>query len=195
MHTSPIFFNNQAAFRAWLEANHLIETELIVGFYKAKSGKESMTWSQSVDEALCFGWIDAVRMSIDHERYQIRFTRRKSDSIWSVVNCKKVEDLTERGLMFPAGLASFALRKAHKSGIYSHEIAEIHFRADFEQQFKAHPQAWEYFQTLAPSYKKPSINWVISAKQEATKLKRLQALIADSARWTNQWKDNKYAKK
>ena len=108
---------------------------------------------------------------------------------------RPLPDLTARGLMFPAGLASFALRKAHKSGIYSHEIAEVHFSEDFEQQFKAHPQAWEYFQTLAPSYKKPSINWVMSAKQEATKLNRLQALIEDSAKGTNKWKDNKYAKK
>lgn len=190
----PIFFKKQSDFRAWLEKNHVKKNELIVGFYKVGSGKPSMSWSESVDEALCFGWIDAVRKSIDEERYQIRFTKRKQDSIWSAVNIKKMEELTKNGLMQPAGLAIFEFRKENKSNVYSHENAEVKLSADFEKKFKANKKAWEYFQSLAPSYRKPSTNWVMSAKQEATQIKRLNELIADSAAGTNKWKDNKYKK-
>lgn len=192
---SPVFFEKQADFRKWLKKNHQKETELIVGFYKVGSGKPSMTWSQSVDEALCFGWIDAVRKSIDHERYQIRFTQRKEGSIWSAVNIKKVEELTAKGLMLPAGLAIFEKRTESKSRIYSHEITEAKFSSDFEKQFKANKNAWSYFQALAPSYKKTSINWVMSAKQEVTRIKRLKELILDSEAGTNKWMDNKYKTK
>jgi uncharacterized protein YdeI (YjbR/CyaY-like superfamily) len=192
---NPTFFAKQSDFRKWLEKNHEKETELLVGFYKVDSGKPSMTWTQSVDEALCFGWIDGVRKSIDNHSYQIRFTRRKATSIWSAVNIQKIEALTEQGLMHPAGLASFQKRQENKSKIYSHEIGDVKFSADFEKQFKENKKAWEYFQSLAPSYKKPSINWVMSAKQEATKIKRLVELIADSEAGTNKWKDNKYNKK
>jgi uncharacterized protein YdeI (YjbR/CyaY-like superfamily) len=119
---AAIFFSKQSEFRKWLAKNHRKETELLVGFYKVDSGKPSMTWSQSVDEALCFGWIDGVRTSIDKDSYQIRFTPRKPTSIWSSVNIKKIEALTKQGLMQPAGLASFENRKEHKSKIYSYEI-------------------------------------------------------------------------
>src|SRR6187401_135455 len=107
---TPTFFANQSDFRKWLQKNHKKETELVVGFYKVGSGKPSITWPQSVDEALCFGWIDGVRTSIDNERYQIRFTPRKPTSIWSAVNIKKIETLTEQGLMQPAGIAIFEKR-------------------------------------------------------------------------------------
>ena len=153
-----------------------------------------MTWSQSVDQALCFGWIDGVRRSIDEESYQIRFTPRKASSIWSAVNIKKIKSLTKDGLMHPAGLQSFRKKQAHKSKIYSHEIKGATFTLEFEKTFKANTKAWNYFQALAPSYKKVSIHWVMRAKQEATRLKRLKELIADSAIGTNQWKDNKYRK-
>ncbi len=192
---APTFFAKQADFRNWLAKNHQKETELVVGFYKVGSGKESMTWPQSVDEALCFGWIDGVRTSIDEESYQIRFTPRKSNSIWSAVNIKKIEILTKQGLMQPAGLASFEKLKEGKSRIYSHEIKSAAFSTDLEKQFRANKRAWTYFEALAPSYKKTSINWVMSAKQDATKIKRLNMLIADSEAGTNQWKDNKYTKK
>jgi uncharacterized protein YdeI (YjbR/CyaY-like superfamily) len=122
--TLPIFFAKQSDFRRWLQKNHKKETELLVGFYKVDSGKHSMTWSQSVDEALCFGWIDGVRKSIDKDTYQIRFTRRKSTSIWSAINIKKVEALIKQGLMQPAGLASFEKRIESKSRIYSYEKDE-----------------------------------------------------------------------
>jgi uncharacterized protein YdeI (YjbR/CyaY-like superfamily) len=192
---TPTFFAKQSDFRKWLEKNHKKETKLLVGFYKVDSGKPSMTWTQSVDESLCFGWIDGVRKSIDSNSYQIRFTQRKATSIWSAVNIQKIEVLTKQGLMQPAGLLSFQNRKENKSRIYSYENEEVTFSPDFEKQFKENKKAWEYFQLLAPSYKKPSTNWVMSAKQEVTKIKRLAELIADSEAGTNKWKDNKYSKK
>ncbi|MDF3076955.1 MAG: bacteriocin-protection protein [Sphingobacteriaceae bacterium] len=191
---SPTFFPTQSAFREWLRKNHDRETELLVGFYKVGSGKPSMTWSQSVDEALCFGWIDAVRKSIDEDSYQIRFTRRQPRSIWSAVNIKKVEELTQRGLMHPAGLAAFEKRTESRSKVYSHEKEETELSADFKKLFQANKKAWEYFQALAPSYKKLSTHWIMGAKQDLTRLKRLNKIISDSEAGTNQWKDNKYKK-
>jgi uncharacterized protein YdeI (YjbR/CyaY-like superfamily) len=193
-HTKPTFFAKQSDFRKWLQKNHDKETELLVGFYKVGSGKPSMTWPQSVDEALCFGWIDGVRKSIDKESYQIRFTKRKPTSIWSAINIKKVEELKKQGLMGPAGLAIFEKRTESKSRIYSYEKDAAEFPQEFKKQFKANKKAWDYFQSLAPSYRKVSTHWVMSAKQETTRLKRLNQLISESAAGTNQWKDNKYKK-
>jgi uncharacterized protein YdeI (YjbR/CyaY-like superfamily) len=192
--TIPTFFKKQADFRKWLLKNHKKESELLVGFYKVDSGKHSMTWSQSVDEALCFGWIDGVRKSIDQDSYQIRFTQRKPTSIWSAVNIKKIEELTRRGLMQPAGLSSFEKRTESKSKIYSYEKEQVELTPNFKKQFKANKKAWDYFQSLAPSYKKLSTHWVMSAKQESTRIKRLNQLISDSAAGRNKWKDNKYKK-
>jgi uncharacterized protein YdeI (YjbR/CyaY-like superfamily) len=192
---TPKFFSKPSDFRKWLEKNHKKETELVVGFHKVGSGNANMTWSQSVDEALCFGWIDGVRTSIDKDRYQIRFTPRKSTSIWSAINIKKMEALIQQGLMRPAGLESFKKRTDKKSKGYSYEKDEVKFSLAFEKQFKANKIAWKYFQALAPGYQKTSVNWVTSAKQEATQQKRLHQLIAESEAGTNQWKDNKYKKK
>ena len=192
---TPRFFATQEEFRKWLEKNHKKESELVVGFYKVNSDKPSMTWSQSVDQALCFGWIDGVRKSIDKNSYQIRFTPRKPTSIWSAINIKKIEELTKQGLMHPAGFSSFEKRKEEKSKIYSYEKEEMKFSQNFEKQFKANKKAWNYFQSLASSYKKISTNWVMSAKQEVTRLNRLNELIADSEAETNKWKNNKYNKK
>ncbi|MDI1322581.1 MAG: YdeI/OmpD-associated family protein [Algoriphagus sp.] len=192
---TPIFFTSQDEFRAWLVENHLSESELFVGFYKVSSGKPSMTWSESVDQALCFGWIDGVKYSINKDSYKIRFTPRKKTSIWSAVNIKKVENLIENGLMQSAGLESFNNRSESKSKIYAFENAEVMFSPELEKLFKANKVAWDYFQSLAPTYRKPSSNWVMSAKQEATRLKRLLELIADSESGTNKWKENKYKKK
>ena len=191
----PTFFSKQFDFRKWLQKNHKKETELLVGFYKIDSGKLSMTWPQSVDEALCFGWIDGVRKSIDKESYQIRFTPRKPTSIWSAINIGKIKELTKQGLMRQAGLASFEKRTESKSKIYSHEIKIVELTKTFKNQFKSNKKAWEYFQSLAPSYRKVSTHWVISAKQEATRIKRLNELIAESEAGTNKWKDNIYNKK
>jgi uncharacterized protein YdeI (YjbR/CyaY-like superfamily) len=190
----PVFFEKKADFRKWLQKNHLKETELLVGFYKVGSGKKSITWPESVDEALCFGWIDAVRKSIDEESYQIRFTRRKPNSIWSAVNIQKVEELTKQGLMLPAGLESFAKRSEARSKIYPHENEDIELAPTFKKQFVANKKAWKYFQELAPSYRKLSARWIMTAKQEATQVKRLEQIIADSEAGTNRWKDNKYKK-
>jgi len=190
----PTFFAKQSDFRKWLKKNHKKETELVVGFYKVVSGKPSLTWSQSVDEALCFGWIDGVRKSINKDSYQIRFTQRKPTSIWSAINIKKVAELTKQGQMQPAGLASFEKRTEQKSKIYTYETEEAKFTQTFEKHFKANKKAWSYFQSLAPSYKKLSTHWVMRAKQDATKTKRLSELIRDSEKGINKWKDNKYKK-
>lgn len=192
---SPTFFSTSSLFRKWLEKNHDNKKELLVGFYKIGSGKPSMSWSESVDQALCFGWIDGVRKSIDENSYTIRFTPRKPNSIWSAVNIKKVETLTKHGLMHTAGVAIFNQRIETKSKIYTHEIGEVELSQQYEKYFKKHKKAWKYFSELAPSYHKLSVNWVMSAKQKETQLKRLQTLIVDSENGTNLWKDNKYKKK
>ncbi len=178
--TELTFFKTQLEFRAWLEKNHDKAAELFVGFYKVGSGKPSMSWGESVDQALCFGWIDGLRKSVDDESYFIRFTPRKATSIWSAVNIKKVEELIAKKLMQPAGLASFNLRKEHKSKIYSYEKEPAALSAAFLKKFKANKAAWKYFQSMPPSYQKTVIHHVMSAKQEATRIKRLDELIADS---------------
>lgn len=175
------FFATPAEFRQWLKQHHKKETELIVGFYKVDSGKPSMTWSESVDQALCFGWIDGVRRSIDKESYCIRFTPRRSTSIWSNVNIKKMEVLNKAGLMTAAGQKVFDLRKENKSRIYSHENEPAELDVNFVKQFKKNKSAWNFFNVQAPSYKKVMIHWIMSAKQEKTRLSRLEKTIATSA--------------
>lgn len=176
----PVFFKKSSDFRKWLSKNHKTKTELLVGYYKVDSGIPSMTWSDSVDEALCFGWIDGVRKSIDKTSYTIRFTPRKPTSIWSVINIKKMEVLTQKGLMQPAGLASFQLRKEHKSKIYSHENEAKKFPPEFEKKLKANKPAWEYFTTQAPSYQKVVVHWILGAKQEKTQWSRFEKLVKAS---------------
>jgi uncharacterized protein YdeI (YjbR/CyaY-like superfamily) len=177
---SATFFPTPQEFRNWLEENHQNEKELLVGFYKVGTKKPSMTWSESVDQALCFGWIDGVRKSIDIESYSIRFTPRKSTSIWSAINIKKMEDLTKAGLMTPQGLKAFELRKEEKSAIYSHEKEPATLDPEFEKQFTANKKAWEFFNNQAPSYKKVMLHWIMSAKQEKTRLSRLEKTIRES---------------
>ncbi len=176
------FFASQAEFRKWLGKNHKKETELIVGFYKVGSGKPSMTWSQSVDQALCFGWIDGVRKSIDKESYCIRFTPRRSTSIWSAINIKKVEELSKAGLMKPEGQKAFALRTENKSRIYSHEKEPVDLAPSYIRQFKRNKVAWDFFIGQAPSYRKVMIHWIMTAKQEKTRLSRLEKTIKISER-------------
>jgi uncharacterized protein YdeI (YjbR/CyaY-like superfamily) len=177
-----MFFASPAEFRAWLEANHEQSEGIWVGYYKKATGKPSMTWPESVDQALCYGWIDSVRNSIDDESYKNRFTPRKPRSTWSNVNVKRVRELTEQGLMTPAGLRAFESRRPEREGIYSSEQGEVALDAAYEQELRANPEAWAFFEKVAPSYKKAAIWWVMSAKQEATRLKRLATLIEDSAR-------------
>ncbi|MCU7618580.1 YdeI/OmpD-associated family protein [Chryseobacterium sp. PBS4-4] len=174
------FFSTPQDFRNWLEKNHKSETEIIVGFYKIGNNKKSITWSEAVDQALCFGWIDSVRRSIDEESYSNRFTPRKPTSIWSAINIQKVEDLTKAGLMQPAGLEAFRLRKDSKSRIYSHENENIKLSDEYEKQFKANKKAWEFFERQAPSYKKVTIHWIMSAKQQKTQVSRLEKTILES---------------
>jgi uncharacterized protein YdeI (YjbR/CyaY-like superfamily) len=177
----PVFFPNKSDLREWFEKNSQTEQELIIGYYKKASGKPSVDWSQSVDEALCFGWIDGIRKRIDDERYQIRFTPRNPKSHWSKVNIEKAENLIKQGLMKPAGLQLFKDRDKQKSGQASYERKQVALRKDFAQLIKRNKKAWNYFdKKLAPSYKKASIHWVMSAKQEETKLRRLNILIDSS---------------
>jgi uncharacterized protein YdeI (YjbR/CyaY-like superfamily) len=176
----PRFFRNASALRTWFEKNYKTRKELWLGFYKVGSGKLSITWPQSVDEALCFGWIDGIRKTIDAESYVIRFTQRKPGSIWSAVNINKVEALTAAGLMFPEGLAAFERRKAEKSAVYSFEQKNIAFSAEFEKIFQKNKKAWTYFSQRAPWYRRTATWWVNSAKQELTRVKRFETLMTDS---------------
>lgn len=176
----PVFFQDQKEFRKWLEKNHLTESELLVGYYKVGSGKPSMSWSESVDQALCYGWIDGIRKSIDNERYCIRFTPRKATSIWSNINIKKVEQLKSEGLMTQSGLEVFNKRKISKSGIYSFENSPAKLNDSFEKLFKAKANAWEFFARQAPSYQRTIIHWIMSAKQETTRFSRLNKTIVAS---------------
>ncbi len=176
----PVFFANQFEFRKWLEHNYYKETELLVGYYKVNSGKQNMTWSQSVDQALCFGWIDGIRRSIDEYSYSIRFTPRRPNSKWSSVNLKKVESLLQQNLMHPSGIKSYASRKVEHSGTYSYEKNPGKLPADFESPFKANKKAWAFFNAQAPSYRKTVIRWIMDAKQESTRQRRLEKTITQS---------------
>lgn len=178
---NPHFFETPGDFRKWLDANHEKETELLVGFYKVGSAKASITWPQSVDEALCYGWIDGVRKSLSEDSYTIRFTPRKATSIWSAVNIDKMEALLKSGLVKPMGIAVYEKRKESKSKIYSHEQKEpIELPESFEIEFKAHLSAWTFFMNQAPSYRKIMIHHINSAKQEKTKRSRFEALLKAS---------------
>jgi uncharacterized protein YdeI (YjbR/CyaY-like superfamily) len=175
----PVFFEDQIALRTWFEQNHQTETELLVGYFTVKSKRKSVTWSQSVDEAICFGWIDGIRRSINDESYSIRFTPRRPGSNWSKMNIAKVEELTNRGLMHPAGIAVYSKRLIAKSGVYSYE-SDQHIVPDetMIKLLQSNKQAWRYFQSETPSYRKITFRWIMSAKQEATRLGRLNELIA-----------------
>lgn len=163
---TPNFFATQSDFHKWLAKNHDKLSELLVGFYKVGSGKPIMSWSESIDQALCFGWIDGVRKRIDDERYSIRFTPRKSSSIWSAVNIKKVEELIRAGQMQPAGLVAFEKRNENKSKIYAYESAPAKLSPTFEKLFITNKKAWAFFTTQAPSYQKVIIHRIMTAKQE-----------------------------
>jgi uncharacterized protein YdeI (YjbR/CyaY-like superfamily) len=182
-----IFFKNQFEFREWLALNHNREKELIVGYYKIATGKPSMTWSQSVDEALCYGWIDGIRRSIDAESYCIRFTPRKPNSNWSSVNIKKIDELIKSGLIQPAGLEAFRKRKEEKSGTYSFENVAKQLPQELEMIFNANKSAWEFFTAQTASYQKTVIHWILSAKQEKTRLSRLKNAIDECEKSNRLW--------
>jgi len=178
---SPGFFKTPAALRKWLAANHTTEKELWVGFYKKDSGKQSITWPESVDEALCYGWIDGIRKRIDEESYQIRFTPRKPGSVWSAVNIRNVEKLIKEGRMEDAGLKAFAARKENRSGIYSYEQRSAELVEPYLGRLQRNQAAWKFFNSQPAGYRKQMNWWIVSAKREETRLKRLAKLIRASA--------------
>lgn len=178
----PIFFDSPAAFRAWLEKNHATSQELHAGYHKVHTGKPSLTWPQSVDEALCFGWIDGIRRSLGAEGYMIRFTPRRKQSIWSRVNLKRVPELIEEGRMTKAGLTVYEGRNPDKTNKYAFEQRETaKLLPAMEKKFRANPRAWAFFQAQPPGYRRLLSFYVMSAKQDATRLRRLDRLIRDSA--------------
>ena len=176
----PKFFATPADWRDWLEKHHGQQKELLVGLCKKDSGKPSITWPESVDGALCFGWIDGVRRSIDHESYSIRFTPRKPRSYWSVVNIKRAQELTRQGLMHPAGIKAFEARAGERSGVYSFEQQSVKFESEQEKKFRMNRAGWKFFQSQPPWYRRTATWWVISAKREDTRAKRLAILMGHS---------------
>jgi uncharacterized protein YdeI (YjbR/CyaY-like superfamily) len=180
----PRFFATAEEFGAWLEENHESATELVVGFYKKGSGKPSVTWPEAVEQALRFGWIDSVRHRLDDESYTNRFTPRKPTSNWSAVNVAKVEELKARGLMAPAGLRAYEARTPERTGVYSFEREPV-LPPEFEERFQAEPVAWEWFQERPPGYRRTATHWVVGAKREETRLRRLHQLIECSAEGRN----------
>ena len=179
--TAPAFFATPADLRAWLKANHATAPELLVGFHRKGSRRPSITWPEAVDEALCVGWIDGVRRSLDETSYTIRFTPRRKGSIWSAVNIGRVAGLREAGLMQPSGEAAFEARKEAKSAIYSYERPPAQLDAGAEASFRANGAAWDWFHSQAPSYRRTATYWVTSAKRPETRARRLATLIEDSA--------------
>ena len=178
----PVFFASTDEFRAWLAEHHASASELWVGFHKKHTGRPSLTWPQSVDAALAFGWIDGVRKSLDTDAYVIRFTPRKRGSIWSKVNIRKAEALIRAGLMHPSGLSVFEARDAKKSGIYSFEQRnDPEFTAAELKQLRGNATAWKFFQSQPLGYRRLATYWVISAKRPETRARRLRTLIDDSA--------------
>ncbi|HEY5227183.1 MAG TPA: YdeI/OmpD-associated family protein [Opitutaceae bacterium] len=179
---APKYFRSPAEWRAWLEAHHGSETSLLVGMHKANSGRPSMTWSESVDEALCFGWIDGVRKSMGEESYTIRFSVRKAGSIWSRVNIAKARALIASGRIRPGGLGRFEGRSSDRSVVYSYEQRAAEMGEESRSRFMAHRAAWEFFERQPPSYRKRVAWWLSSAKKPATREARLAKVIDLSAR-------------
>jgi uncharacterized protein YdeI (YjbR/CyaY-like superfamily) len=177
--SDPIFFRNPAEYRKWLEKNHSTAKELWIGYYKKATGKPSLTWEQTVDESLCFGWIDGIRKSIDEESFKQRVTPRRPTSVWSQINIRKIGELSKAGLMQPAGLAAFEKRDSKRT--YSYESFAAPLGRDQEEIFRANKKAWEFWQAQPAGYKRLASWYVMSAKQEATRQRRLERLIVDSA--------------
>ena len=178
---TPTFFETPSQFRRWLETHHQSAAELWVGYHKKGTGRPSLTWAESVDEALCFGWIDGLRKSVDADSYMIRFTPRRRGSIWSQVNTRRAQELIAAGRMRTAGLRAFEARNPERSGVYSFERPAARLTPDMEARFKAEGRAWQFFESQPPGYRRTALHWVTSAKREETRLRRLDTLIADSA--------------
>ena len=177
----PRFFADSAEFHKWLAKNHASTQELLIGFHKKSSGRKSITYPEALDEALCFGWIDGVRKSLNDDSYTIRFTPRKPRSIWSLVNVRHVERLKKESRMQPAGSAAFEARDARRTGIYSFENRPRELSSQFQKIFRANKNAWQFLNAQPPFYKRTVAFWVMSAKKEETRLSRLKRLIDASA--------------
>lgn len=177
---SPTFFKTPAAFRAWLHKHHASRTELILGYYKKGAARKGITYAEAVDAALCYGWIDGVVNSIDADSYMQRFTPRKPKSYWSAVNLKKVERLQQAGLMHQAGLEALERRPADSGTRYAFEARPEAFPPALARAFKAAKKAWTFFEQQPPGYRRLMIHWVSSARQEDTRLRRLEKLIEAS---------------
>lgn len=178
----PVFFASPSQFRAWLQRHHATAAELLVGFHKTGTGKASISWPESVDEALCFGWIDGVRRRLDDKSYTIRFTPRRAGSTWSAINTARAQVLIKTGLMTPAGQAAFEARQESRSSVYSYEQRPAGLTEPYAGLLAQHTTASAFFARQSPSYQRSAAWWVISAKQETTRLKRAQSLIEASAR-------------
>lgn len=178
----PRFFANQLQFHQWLIKHHDSEKELLIGFHKKSSGKKSITYPEALDEALCFGWIDGVRRSLDEDSYTIRFSPRRPGSIWSLVNVRHIERLKKEGRMQAPGLASFDARDAKRTGIYSFENRPKELSSELQKIFRANKKAWDFLNNQPPFYKRTVVFWVMSAKKEETQRRRLNQLIEASSR-------------
>ena len=179
---NPIYFGSQAELRLWLKANHARETELFVGMYKKSSGKGGITYPEALDEALCFGWIDGVRKSVDGERFAQRFSPRTKRSTWSNINVKRFKELEAEGRVVAAGRAAFEARTDERTGTYAGEQGQIELEDAAKRTFRANADAWRYWEKSPPGYRKIATWWVISAKRTETREKRLAELIDCSAR-------------
>ena len=175
------FFASPAAFRTWLRKNHAAVAELTLGFFRKDSGRVGMTYPQALDEALCFGWIDGVRRKVDDSSFSIRFTPRRSGSVWSLINIGHVERLIAAKRMIAPGMKAFEARQAHKTGIYSFEQKQHALDPALERKFRSNKQAWTFWEAQPAGYRRVATHWVTSAKQAETRLRRLTQLIADSA--------------
>jgi uncharacterized protein YdeI (YjbR/CyaY-like superfamily) len=175
-------FRDGAAFRAWLERNHQLKKELVVKLYKVHAKEKGLTYKDALDEALCFGWIDGVRRGGDDDSHNIRFTPRAARSTWSAVNIKRVGELEAAGRMHESGRAAFKRRTEARSGIYAYENRQIELSAEYEERFRARKGAWDFFQAQASWYRRTSIYWVMSAKKEETRERRLATLIEVSGK-------------
>lgn len=173
----PKFFSDSSKLRKWFETNHSKKDEQWIGYYKVNSGRKSITWPESVDQALCFGWIDGIRRSIDDEAYMIRFTPRRPKSNWSEVNLKRMPELIKLGLVHSAGMAAYERRDAEKIKQYAYERKSFQLTREQTAQIRRNKKAWAFFENLPPSVKKPTIAWVVTAKREETRKRRLAMLI------------------
>jgi uncharacterized protein YdeI (YjbR/CyaY-like superfamily) len=181
MSMQPRFFATPEKFRGWLEKHHATATELWVGFHRKGSGRPSVTWPESVDEALCYGWIDGIRKSVDEDSYMIRFTPRRKGSVWSAVNLRRARELIEAGRMQTPGLAAFEQKDLKKSARYSFEQKNVVLDSAYQEKIRKNRKAWAFFEAQPPYYRKQVTWWIMSAKREETRLRRLRTLITDSA--------------